>query len=103
MEGYAYLGAGGSGKLKFPNEHAEWTRTLAEQGYARIAAENAAKAEKKSERERIKSQAKEAQMGRKLRATSDNKLSDLRNESQIGNGEVASCCLEPTSKSRRGY
>lgn len=42
------LAAGGSGKLKFPNEHTEWTRTLAEQGYARIAAENAAKAEKKS-------------------------------------------------------
>lgn len=89
-QGYAYLGAGESGKLKFPDEHAEWTRTLAEQGYARIAAENAAKAEKKAERERKKSEAKEARMARKLSATSDDKVSHFGIESQIRDGEVAS-------------
>ena len=99
-EGYAYLGAGESGKLKFPDEHAEWTRNLAEQGYARIAAENAAKAEKKAERERSKIEAKGARTGRKSSATSNDRPSSSRNESQIGDGEVASWCLERASKRR---
>ena len=68
-DGYAYLGAGESGKLKFPDEHAEWTRIYAEQGYARIAADSAAKAEKKAERERSKLEAKEARAGRKSSVT----------------------------------
>lgn len=89
-EGYAYLGAGQSGKLKFPDEHVEWTRTLAAQGYARIEAENAAKAEKKAERERSKLEANEARIGRKLSARSDDKLSSSGNDSQFGDGEVAS-------------
>ena len=41
--------AGPIGKLKFPEDHAEWTRDMSQQGYARIAAENAAKERKKAE------------------------------------------------------
>ncbi|MCJ1233276.1 hypothetical protein MMC14_001231 [Varicellaria rhodocarpa] len=44
--------AGPISKPKFPEDHAEWTRKMAQQGYARIAAENAAKAEKQAEKER---------------------------------------------------
>lgn len=87
-DGYAYLGAGESGKLKFPDEHAEWTRIYAEQGYARIAADSAAKAEKKAERERSKLEAREARAGRKSSVTKDEGLSESQSESQAGDGKL---------------
>ena len=44
--------AGPISKPKFPEDHAEWVRNMAQQGYARIAAEKEAKSEKQVEKER---------------------------------------------------
>ncbi|MCJ1289549.1 hypothetical protein MMC34_001082 [Xylographa carneopallida] len=52
-DGYAYLTHTAT---KFPEDNRARTALLAQQGYARIAAENAAKAEAKAERERARTE-----------------------------------------------
>ena len=87
MEGAAI---GPIGKPKFPEDHAVWTRKMVQQGFARIEAENAAKAEEKAEKKREKANIAESR-GKEGTSTPFGDGSQENKEDNIlGEGEIKS-------------
>ncbi|MCJ1384174.1 hypothetical protein MMC17_007290 [Xylographa soralifera] len=81
-DGYVYLNRGAT---KFPEDNRARTAALAQQGYARIAADNAAKAEAKAEKQAVRAAKKSPATLRKSAGDGES-VRELLGEEKEGKG-----------------